>query len=469
MSVSGYTSTLANAKYRDQSLDALRGYAILTMILSGAIAYGGVLPAWMYHAQVPPPLHQFVPTIAGITWVDLVFPFFLFSMGAAIPLSLSKLKDASFGAIAWIAFRRFLLLVFFAFFTEQMRAWVLSESPTLTDYLLSLAAFLLLFFQFYTPKGGKHERLFVIIKVAAFVAGGLMMYFLPLDQSPGFKTGKVDIIILVLANMAFFGTIVWWLTRRRPVLRIGLLAFVMAVFLGSKEAGSWNEWLYNLTPAAWIYKFYFLKYLFIIIPGTIAGDWLLQHRGQNSQRGDADRLTAVICTALIVLNVVLLFSRWLVVNLFVSIALLFVLRSVIRKQHDSLCSKFFEAGAYLLLLGLTFEAYEGGIKKDFSTYSYYFVTCGLAFFLLITFNALQSTLFGSTVVKYLGLNGRNPMVAYVAGNLLLTPILHITGGSKILDMMNGNALAGFLKGLIFTAIVSIITIYFTKRKWFWKT
>ena len=66
---------------RNESLDALRGFAILTMVLSGSIAYGDVMPAWMYHAQVPPPHHKFMPTLAGITWVDVVFPFFLFTMG----------------------------------------------------------------------------------------------------------------------------------------------------------------------------------------------------------------------------------------------------------------------------------------------------------------------------------------------------------------------------------------------------
>lgn len=75
---------------RSKGLDALRGISVLLMVLSGSIAFGDVLPAWMYHAQVPPPEHIFKPEIAGITWVDLVFPFFLFSMGAAIPLSLSR-------------------------------------------------------------------------------------------------------------------------------------------------------------------------------------------------------------------------------------------------------------------------------------------------------------------------------------------------------------------------------------------
>lgn len=60
------------------NLDALRGYAIFTMILSGSIAHGGILPPWMFHAQVPPPNHQFNPNLPGITWVDLVFPFLFF-------------------------------------------------------------------------------------------------------------------------------------------------------------------------------------------------------------------------------------------------------------------------------------------------------------------------------------------------------------------------------------------------------
>src|SRR5689334_13936563 len=79
---------------RAQALDALRGFAILAMLLSGQLPFGeNSLPAWMYHAQVPPPNHEFNPLLPGITWVDLVFPFFLFSMGAAFPLALARRMD----------------------------------------------------------------------------------------------------------------------------------------------------------------------------------------------------------------------------------------------------------------------------------------------------------------------------------------------------------------------------------------
>jgi uncharacterized membrane protein YeiB len=39
---------------RADALDALRGFAIMTMILSGSIPFSGpaALPGWMYHAQL---------------------------------------------------------------------------------------------------------------------------------------------------------------------------------------------------------------------------------------------------------------------------------------------------------------------------------------------------------------------------------------------------------------------------------
>ena len=65
---------------RANSIDILRGLAVIMMTFSGMIPFDGALPVWMYHAQEPPPAHDFNPNLAGLTWVDLVFPFFLFAM-----------------------------------------------------------------------------------------------------------------------------------------------------------------------------------------------------------------------------------------------------------------------------------------------------------------------------------------------------------------------------------------------------
>jgi predicted acyltransferase len=172
---------------------------------------------------------------------------------------------------------------------------------------------------------------------------------------------------------------------------------------------------------------------------------------------------------LIFVNIILLFSRMLVFNLFLNAGGILLVFYLLREHKNSLAYRLFSMGSYLLLLGLFFEAWEGGIKKDSSTYSYYFVTAGLANYLLVFFNSWQATVIGKKANSYLAANGQNPMVAYVAGNLLLTPFLHLTGITALMDLMNANAFAGFMKGIIFSGIVSIITYFFTLKKWYWKT
>lgn len=450
------------------------------MVLSGAIAYGDVLPAWMYHAQVPPPDHKFNPSIPGITWVDLVFPFFLFSMGAAIPLSLKKHLEMGKGFlfVLWMATKRFLLLAFFALFTQHMKAWVISDDPTTTDQLLSIFAFILLFFQFYETKTERYKYLFLALKLLSFALAFFLLWKLPFWSGKEFDLYKSDIIIMVLANMAFFGTIIYFFTIGKPLLRLGMLAFIMAVFLAAKEpADGWAKELFNFNHVGewkfdWLYKFYFLKYLFIIIPGTLAGEWMLH---QNSSKVQSTTRTtenwlALFSLSLVVLNLYGLFTRELIINLIGSAIVCFVALYLLRKaEQTNLYKRFISAGAYLLLLGLFFEAYEGGIRKDSSTYSYYFVTSGLAFFSLVLFSVMCRRNVLSAIINYLSLNGKNPMVAYVAGSLLLLPILQLTHTNVYWDAMNQNAIMGFLKGVVFTALVSIITIFFVKRKWFWKT
>lgn len=459
---------------RSQSLDALRGLAMLLMVLSGSIAFGGVLPGWMYHAQIPPPNHVFDATLPGITWVDLVFPFFLFSMGAAFPLALKKKMDTQpLGKTLLQIIQRALLLVFFAIFTLHARAWVMDGSPTAVEHLLSIGCFIVLFLIYTQGKGLVSKRVELIAKIAGFSLAALFLAFYPFKN--GFSLSQSDIIIIVLANMALFGSVIWIFTRNKPLYRIAILPFVMAVFLASKETESWNSLLFNWSPAPWMYKFYYLKYLFIIIPGTFAGEWLAEKNEDLETKSDSKStllLIAAGCFVLLLTNLIGLFERILFINLLVTIAvsvLIIYQAKSLSGSSKSKISKFLKAGVYLLLLGLSFEAYEGGIKKDFSTYSYYFVTSGLAFLTLLSLIILEQLGYFASVFRFLGDNGKNPMVTYTAGNLLLIPLLKLTGAQALLDSLNGNAVEGLLRGLIFTGIVALITVLFTRIKFFWKT
>lgn len=460
---------------RNASLDVLRGFAILAMVLSSSIAFG-ILPPWMYHAQVPPPAHVYKPELPGITWVDLVFPFFLFSMGAAFPLAFYKrLKE---GAPVWKLggqiVQRYLLLVFFALFTFHARAWVMSKTPGVPEYALSIACFVLLFFMYVQWKGERHKKVLLAVRVLAFAVGAAFLVFIAFANEV--QLHRSDVIIIVLANMALFGSLIWLATRHLPLLRIGLLPFVLAIFLGSTTEGSINDLIYSWTPFAWMYQFYYLKYLFIIIPGTFAGEWLLTRMQQTTDaRAESGswKLIAAAAVALVVLNTAFLFSRALLLNLAATVLLLaltgYWLQRAEKNEVYACRRNMIAAGTYLLLLGLAVEAWEGGVKKDPSTYSYYFITSGLAFFALIAFDIGESLRPVRSLTHYLALNGRNPMVAYVTGNLLLLPLLHLTGAMAAFKAMEADVWLGVLRGLLFTGIVSLVTVLFVKRKWYWKT
>lgn len=461
---------------RSESLDALRGLAILLMVLSGSIAFGDVLPGWMFHAQVPPPDHVFKPEIPGITWVDLVFPFFLFSMGAAIPLAMRKRvqQQVSGGQVFVQVLTRFVLLAFFAIFTMHARAWVMSESPSAGDYLISAVSFGVLFLIYANFKGLLSPRTEQVMKIVGWALAIAFLLFYPFRE-PGFSVEKSDIIIIVLANMAFFGTLIWWFTKEKPLWRLALLPFVMAVFLASKEEGSLNAFIFNSSLLPWLYKFYYLKYLFIVLPATFAGEWLLKRTADDKGAGNSrvqDGLAVVVIVLILLINLAGLYGRYLLLNFFASVVLASVLLYLSAKTKASSVrglSRFIRAGVYLLMLGLFFEAYEGGIKKDFSTYSYYFVCTGLAFLVMAAWTILEDHGLFKGLMTFFAANGKNPMVAYTAGNLLLIPLLKISDADEWLDGLNGNAFEGLLRGLIFTGIVSLITVFFVRKKIFWKT
>lgn len=439
---------------RDQTLDALRGYAILTMILSGTIAFGNVLPAWMYHAQVPPPDHTFNPNLPGITWVDLVFPFFLFAMGAAIPLSMQK-------GFSWKKLLlRFAGLAYFALFFEHVKYFNFPEELGVWRYLISLAGLLSLFLLFGARK--------IQWRLTGLLLSLLILVFGPYKNGKSFDLHHSDIIIMVLANMALLGGIIWWFTRTNKLYRLLVLPVLFGLITGRYLENSWNHVLYEPHLLDWLINFNFFKYLFIIIPGTFAGEWLIEKAKKGPVAVAPARgsyLVSLLAVALVAWNVYALFTRMLATNVLVTVivAAMILLWQFTLNKADQHSRRLLTAGIYLLITGLCFEAFEGGIKKDNATFSYFFVTSGMAFLSLFS---LQQFRYLSAMLSPVG---RNPMIAYVLTALFTMPVLSITGLNRYYDNMTGSAWEGFLRGVILTAIAALLTSYCTKRKWFWKT
>lgn len=594
-----------NQKPRAHALDALRGYAIITMVLSAMEAFS-VLPRWMYHAQVPPPDHVFDPTIYGITWVDIIFPFFLFSMGAAIPLSLGRqhAKGESIMKLTWKTVQRWVKLTFFAIFIIHAFPFMLGYEQEWMRYAMPIFFFILLCLMFMpNPFGLSPYKARAITWSAYLVAVGFML-LQPYAGGAPFRLTDSDCIMLILANVSLTGSIIYLLTIGHPLRRLALLPFLVALFMAAHTANSWPALLIHTSWLPWLYLPAYQEYLLIIIPGTVAGEWIAQWlekmktndtskglvdnyqkkseavlengnqlkggRGavlesgngvkndekavlenENKVRTRSEEMkdkenalalpVALLSLTLIVVNVVLLFGRHLVANLVATMVLTALTAWLLRSRREAgttgveaakqrtaskdassqnaakqevsnresssqevakqevynreassqeaakqevsnqKCSsipasptlhfwqRLSSAGAYLLLLGLCLESYEGGIRKDDVTLSYLFVTCGLAFYALLLLTVVCDHWHVRWLCAPLEMVGKNPMVAYVSASMVIIPVLILTQLYPYIDALSSQPLTGFLKGVLLTALCMALTAWFTHKRWFWKT
>ncbi len=465
---------------RALSLDALRGLSILLMLFASTIPFG-VLPSWMYHAQEPPPANLFNPHLPGITWVDLVFPFFLFTMGAAIPLALSRRFKAS--GSPWrvlpAVFGRYVLLVGFALYVMQIRPQVISNHPDWGVMVLALLGFAFLFPILAKLPGDWSKTRKYSVRGIGWVGAVILMAFLRFPDGSGFSLNRSDIIILVLANVALFGGVIWLFTRDRLFIRLGIMGVLVAMRLAAPIPG-WIHAVWNYSPISWAYQFRYLQYLLIAIPGTIVGDQILRwmnpvnkEPGPEKNWGIA-RLASVagLMMAINVVVVIGLKAQWVLATMIASI-LLCAFGWQLVKEADSATEKllrtFYKWGMYWLLLGLLFEPYEGGIKKDPATLSYYFVTSGLAIFVLMALMISVDILKQRKGFQFLIDSGQNPMIAYAGINSLILPLLALTRLNDLLQILTPTPWLGVLRGAFVTYLIALATTLFTRRKIFLRT
>ncbi|RYG63876.1 DUF5009 domain-containing protein, partial [bacterium] len=313
------------ALQRLRSLDLLRGLAILLMIGSGMLPKS--LPNWVDHGYQPhyrpdatgawvstlvngaPP---FDPRWKAFTWVDLVFPMFLFAMGAAIPFAMSRRLDrgeTNVRAILKIAART-VTLVLFALIVTQMATWQLTWPGSTPDAargraMLGFVGTMLFFLRWKNPTAGWISRGVGAAILTAMVAVGV-------QRGARFAWGESDTIILVLAHTYFLSATLWVLTRRWGWLRLLAIApfLLLAHYIQFRDA-QWADWRWlgeaplaaapifvwitqHLNLAAWmpetaaqwskqaqafanlspLWHVTWYKFAWCVVPGTIVGDML---------------------------------------------------------------------------------------------------------------------------------------------------------------------------------------------------
>lgn len=385
----------------------------------------------MFHCQVPPPSYVFNPDVRGITWVDLVFPFFLFSMGAAFPFSIGKKIRSGQGALSVSLgiIKRGIILMAFAVAVGNMNI-IPGAGTSGAVYALmmwgSLFAALL-----RTSKKW--------INYAGWGAVVLLTVFQNTLVGVPFKFGNFDVILELLAVASVLGGLVYQFTGEHLRLRLLFVLFFAAL----KMLGVG-----------------FTQYLVIVLSASIIGD-IIRTKSSEPLCGTRDTVPAIIAFSTVPIMLWSFFSRNILAGFGISfaLALAFVLLTMRSRSAFSAIGWF---GFALLLLGIGFDPVDGGIAKDYCNLSYLFSTCGMAALTLCFLLWAESR---GALSRNLIYAGRNPMVAYTIPWTVVSPLLYIVGLLGWIDTACvGSPLLGLCRGLVVTIPMLVLTCLLSWKK-----
>ena len=467
------------------SLDMLRGLSIFGMVFS-AIIPSGVLPPWMYHIQNPPPTHNLDMAQAGITWVDMVFPIFIFCMGVAIPLSGRAKIAAGKSAKEYFKelFTRFFMLWGFAYLCVLLN---MSSCGGAIAQLLTLEGFCALFPLYLQSSKGR------TIKWPLRAAGILLCLLLIFigERLYGFNIslGRRSIIIFLMAFLYLFGGAIWYLTRERLNLRALIFALLLLFTLvtqylelpATTYANPNIRWWFNME------EFYFLL---LLLPATYVGDLLGGSKEPAETaaqaKGGKGALRVLLEGALSL--IILLFCTWTLfflykiyrpgfnaalsreslisLNLLINCALL-PLMGIGTARLWPRFKGVFAIAARFLLWGLLMDPLDNGIKKVPCTISYCFVSFGISALLLIALNFVAQ-IKANPLQRIFAGAGTNPLMSYVAYYILLLPILKLTGIMTWLQEITASPLAGVARAALLVLISMWIVSLFSRKRIFWR-
>lgn len=461
----------------------LRGLAVLGMAFSGMVPYR-TLPAWMYHAQLPPPSRDFNPKIFGLTWVDLVFPMFLFAMGTAIPLALKRRIELgeTNAAILKSLIGRGVLLAVYALVGQHLRPFVLAEAPATGEWLISLAGFVLIgviLIRWPQDVPVKWRRGATVLAWVCVI--GIIGFWNYPDGTRGFANYRNDVILMVLANVAVSGGAIWLWTRDCPFARWALIAALTAMFL-THELPGLGKIIWDWDPTDYLafkngpqgrflpilYHFEYLKYLLVVLPGTLVGDMIRQASSETPQGRELPKwhrpaLVWAGPLAIVVACVGLTAREVVGTTLALSVLMLLVAKL---SDDFGLAQRIFRFAAVLLIVGLLCEPLGGGIRKDSATLSYFLVTSGLCAMALGSLTIATSSLSDSRIWKSIRDTGANPIVGYLVITNLVWGVVGITGIEDGINNLTQNPWTLTAWALSKTVFVAMITAWFTRRKLF---
>jgi len=402
----------AAAKERLTSLDAFRGFDILTMIFVNYIAGMKAIPFILRHAAADQDV---------FTLTDVVFPGFLFIVGVSIPLALAKRRAGGRSDLALVGhvLVRTLALLFLGVLLvneDRFSAAATGLSRDIWYFLATLAVFAL---WAVAPKaaGPAKKRLLLVLKIAAAIA---LVALVLIFRGQG-EDGRVTMLqtswwgILGMIGWCYLaGSLLFLACRGNRTVLAGAIGLMTALYIGSRHGalgflGPVNEFVYVGSL--------FGSHAAIVTAGMLAGTVFLPGGG-IPEPGRRTRFLAVLGTALVLAGYVL------------------------RPLH--------------------------GFSKIGGTESYCLATSGICCLVFGLFYVGLDVLKGKKAAAFLLPAGKNPLLAYLLPGLignaagLIGTLVHADIGRLLWPFYGTGGIAGMLNAAVMTAVILLITAGLTR-------
>lgn len=283
----GQTPTQAAAPARLASLDAFRGFVILTMIFVNYCSGMSGIPWWMEHAPAD---------MDGYSYVDVVFPGFLFIVGVAIPLSLQKRiarGDSRWGLLFRIIPRALSLMFLGTIFVSKEN--YSSEATGMPSYLWDFIFYLSMMVLWRvepSPKGrgegeGKVARSAVskILRIAAFAALAIIVVIFRQNLEDGAGTAWLRTSwwgILGMIGWAYLASsIAYLLTKGSQTALMGILGFMIALYIGEMHGSLW-DWVNGIENFLGVGGL-FSAHAALVVAGVLVGNLLVTEASHGTR------------------------------------------------------------------------------------------------------------------------------------------------------------------------------------------
>ena len=394
------------------SLDAFRGFDILTMVFVNYIAGMKAIPFFLRHAAADQDT---------FTLTDVVFPGFLFIVGVSIPLALTRRKagGARTGARLGHVLVRTLALLFLGVLLvneDRFSAAAAGMGKDLWYFLAALAVFAL---WTVAPKGGhpSRTRFRLGLKIAAAV---LLVALVVVYRGQG-PDGRVTWLqtswwgILGMIGWCYLaGCLLFLACRGNRTVLAGAIGLMTALYIGGRHGalgflGPVDEFL-NVGSL-------FGSHAAVVTAGMLAGTLFLPDPGGGSPRSRLRSLAAL--------------------------------------------------GAGLLAAGFVLRPLHG-FSKIQGTESYCLATAGISTLVLLLFYLVLDVLKGGKMAGFLVPAGRNPLLAYLLPGFIANAAA-LVGGLVHLDLFRvlwpfygTGGLPGMLNAAVLTGIVLVLTMVLSR-------